>query len=67
MHSHVSRRSPGNEVLNNQLTQIEDIYLGVAYNSSLFYSHLFAWALQEKNDLQSPEVEEFHSVCEPLH
>lgn len=67
MHSCVSRRSPGNEELNNHLTPIEDVYPGVAYNSSLFYSHFFAWALQEENDLLSPEVEEFHSVCEPLH
>lgn len=67
MHSRVSRRSPGNEELNNQLTQIENVHPSVAYSSSLFYSHLFAWALQEENDLQSPEVEEFHSVCEPLH
>lgn len=67
MHSRGSRRSRGNEELNNQLTQIEGVYPGVAYNSSLFYSHLFAWALQEENDLQSPEVKKFHSVCEPLH
>lgn len=67
MHSCGSQRSPGNEELNNQLTQIEEIYPGVTYNSSLFYSHLFAWALQEENDLQSPEVEEFHSVYEPMH
>lgn len=67
MHSRVSWRSPANEELNNQLTQIEDVYPGVTYNSSLVYSQLFAWALQEENDLQSPEVEEFHSVREPLH
>lgn len=56
----------GNE-LNNLLIQREDIYPNVSYSSSLFYFHVFAWALQTDNDLLSPEVKEFHSVCEPLH
>ena len=46
----------GNEELNNCLIQREDIYPNVSYNSSLFYFHLFAWALQTDYDLLSPEV-----------